>query len=358
MSLTGNDIAAALRAAGSSTSGKVASLDKIADLFNDAMAVTDEICAMFNETEDVAALVSECMMESAYFATTTEYTAGSNSYSPYDGRTFIQLTWQSNYSGFGKWAKSQGLVSDANYFVNNPHQLSDLKWAALGGVYYFTQVMFHGKPLTDYSHNIDQVGKAVNLGDPYSSSTPNGQKAREDAYKAVMAQGSRIIPACVGGATASTDDDEEDDDMAKAEHVKMHRTTNQAIKTADKDDFQWLYLDEDEHTSVSTVPAKIVGLVFLQVSGLNPSDSIYLRAGSYDVKKKDSGNEWKAITENQPDREQGNSSGWLSKSFPVVWDLGDQASGWDYRCLRFMVSSNTNKAVIENCRFEGYVTKK
>jgi hypothetical protein len=180
--LTGEHITAALRAAGAG-SGTVASPQVIADLFNDAIEKYGD--GLFTTINTYAALVSECMMESAYFRTTREY-SNSGSYQPYRGRTFIQLTWKDNYAAFGKWCKDEGLVSSADYFVKNPTKLEELKWAALGGVWYFTKKMFSGKPLTAYSDNMLQVGRAVNMGNPFSSHTPNGQKARDDAYRAVV----------------------------------------------------------------------------------------------------------------------------------------------------------------------------
>jgi len=189
MSLTGAHIALALRSAGAG-GGLVMGTAAIAEAFNDAIEKYGE--GLFTTADRVAALVSECMMESAYFRTTEEYNTKKGDYQPYRGRTFIQITWKSNYIKFGEWCKQQRLISDANYFVKNPSRLADLEWAAIGGVWYFTQVDFYGKPLVEYSGNIGQVGKAVNLGDPYHKVAPNGWKAREDAYKAVRALGDSI----------------------------------------------------------------------------------------------------------------------------------------------------------------------
>lgn len=192
--LTGDHIATMLRAAGTSTTGKVTSLQGIADLFNDAMINYGG--GQFDTTNKVAALISECMMESAWFRTTEEYSKIGR-YAPYIGRTFIQITWKDNYASFGKWCVSVGLLTDPNYFVNNPASLADLKWAALGGVWYFTQVLFAGKPLTAYADDMLAVGRAVNLGSPTSKNTPNGQKARDAAYKAVAGLGSVIVPEVI-----------------------------------------------------------------------------------------------------------------------------------------------------------------
>lgn len=188
--LTGEHIQAAVRAAGAG-SGLVMSPDEIATAFNDAILTHGD--DHFTIVEHVAALVSECMMESAYFRTTEEY-AKHGRYAPYIGRTFIQITWKDNYAAFGAWCHDQGLVPRASYFVDRPERLAQPRWAALGGVWYFTQVRFSGRPLTSYAADILSVGRAVNLGSPSSKHTPNGQRARVAAYRAVKALGQDIVP--------------------------------------------------------------------------------------------------------------------------------------------------------------------
>lgn len=188
--ITATHINTALKAANAG-GGLVMPAAQIAQQFNDAILNYGQ--GHFDTTNQVAALLSECLMESAYFRTTEEYTKNGR-YAPYIGRTFIQITWLDNYRSFGKWCKSQGLVSDSEYFVKNPKALADTKWAAIGGVWYFTQVQFHGKPLSAYSDSIAEVGKAVNLGNPYSAYVPNGQAARNAAYIAVRQLGDSIVP--------------------------------------------------------------------------------------------------------------------------------------------------------------------
>jgi hypothetical protein len=188
--LTGADIHAAVRAAGAG-SGLAMPVDDIAVAFNDAILTYGD--GHFSSVEQVAALVSECMMESAYFRTTEEY-AKHGRYAPYIGRTFIQITWKDNYAAFGAWCHDKGLVPHASYFVDEPTRLAAPRWAALGGVWYFTQVRFAGKPLTAYAHDILAVGRAVNLGSPNSGHTPSGQRARAAAYRVVKALGPSIIP--------------------------------------------------------------------------------------------------------------------------------------------------------------------
>lgn len=188
--ITASHIETALKAAGAGT-GLVMPAEDIAQAFNDAILNYGK--GLFKTTETVAALLSENMMESAYFRTTEEYRKDGR-YAPYIGRTFMQITWHLNYSKFGAWCYEKGLVADPEWFVDDPKRLAELQWAALGGVWYFTEVMFHGKPLTAYCNNIDQVGKAVNLGDPFHKAVPNGHKARVAAYAAVRALGSKIVP--------------------------------------------------------------------------------------------------------------------------------------------------------------------
>lgn len=93
-----------VRAAAGASGSIVIPADEIAELFNEAM--TKHGSGQFTNKKRVAALVSECLMESAYFRTTVEY-ANTGPYQPFRGRTFIQLTWKSNYAAFGAWCLSQ-----------------------------------------------------------------------------------------------------------------------------------------------------------------------------------------------------------------------------------------------------------
>lgn len=234
MSLTAQHILTACRAAGAGSS-LVMPAEDIALAFNEAISKYGE--GQFTTVESVAALVSECMMESAYFRTTEEY-AKNGRYAPFIGRTFIQITWKANYAAFGAWCKGKGLVSDASYFVDRPARLAETKWAAIGGVWYFTQVMFHGKPLTAYSGNIAQVGKAVNLGNPFSTSVPNGQRAREAAYVAVRALGPSILPTPPAVTPKGFD-------MAAAKNIYLRNATDQPLKGQSQ-----VYIDDKASVSV------------------------------------------------------------------------------------------------------------
>jgi len=185
----------ALRKAAGAAGNPIIPAAQIADLFNEAM--TKYGAGQFTNKKRVAALLSECLMESAYFRTTVEY-ASTGPYQPYRGRTFIQITWESNYAEFGAWCVKQGLLpkGQASYFVNHPVQLGTAKWAALGGVWYFTTKKWGGKNLCQIADGGSSlaIGRAVNLGNPWSSATPNGQSARDHAYKLVMSLPDDIVP--------------------------------------------------------------------------------------------------------------------------------------------------------------------
>ena len=158
---------------------QVTSLAAIATLFNDAISKYGS-GAYDNSPARVAALIGQCAQESAWFRTTTEYSAGSNRYSPYDGRTFIQVTWMDNYKSFGQWCVAKGLLDDPNYFASNPTALSDLKWAALGPVWYFAT---HGiLPYAD-AQDWTAVGGIINTGS--ATGVPGGNATRVKACQAV-----------------------------------------------------------------------------------------------------------------------------------------------------------------------------
>lgn len=56
----------------------------------------------------------------------------------YKGRGIVQCTGADNYRAFGSWAKSKGLVTDANQFFNNPDQVAQPKWAFIVGTWFWT----------------------------------------------------------------------------------------------------------------------------------------------------------------------------------------------------------------------------
>lgn len=175
--VTAEVIGAALDSVGG-RGNQLTSLEAIAQLFNDAITSAGG-GAYDGHPARLAALIGQCAQESAWFRTTTEYGTGQR-YAPYIGRTFIQVTWSDNYQAFGLWCKARGLIDDAAYFVNNPASLSDLKWAALGPIWYFAT-----RGILPYAdqRNWTAVGGIINTGS--AAGVPGGNATRLKACQAV-----------------------------------------------------------------------------------------------------------------------------------------------------------------------------
>ena len=175
--VTADVIGAALDSVGG-RGNQLASLDEIARIFNAAISQAGD-CAYDGQPARLAALIGQCAQESAWFRTTTEYGTGQR-YAPHIGRTFIQITWSDNYQAFGLWCKARGLIDDAAYFVNSPASLSDLKWAALGPIWYFAT-----RGILPYAdqRNWTAVGGIINTGS--AAGVPGGNATRLKACQAV-----------------------------------------------------------------------------------------------------------------------------------------------------------------------------
>lgn len=175
--VTADVIGAALDSVGG-RGNQLASLDEIARIFNAAISQAGD-GAYDGQPARLAALIGQCAQESAWFRTTTEYGTGQR-YAPHIGRTFIQITWSDNYQAFGLWCKARGLIDDAAYFVNSPASLSDLKWAALGPIWYFAT-----RGILPYAdqRNWTAVGGIINTGS--AAGVPGGNATRLKACQAV-----------------------------------------------------------------------------------------------------------------------------------------------------------------------------
>ena len=175
--VTADVIGAALDSVGG-RGNQIAPLDEIARIFNAAISQAGD-GAYDGQPARLAALIGQCAQESAWFRTTTEYGTGQR-YAPYIGRTFIQITWSDNYQAFGLWCKARGLIDDAAHFVNNPASLSDLKWAALGPIWYFAT-----RGILPYAdqRNWTAVGGIINTGS--AAGVPGGNATRLKACQAV-----------------------------------------------------------------------------------------------------------------------------------------------------------------------------
>lgn len=189
MAIEAKHIEAALRSVGG-LGNQGWSLEEIASGANDALLQSG-----ITTKEGAAVFIAQCMVESAYFRTTTEYaykqgTSGwvnMQRYFPYIGRGFLQITWESNYRNFGKWCYDKGLVNDPDYFMSpNETRLSDPKWAWLGAVWFFTSNNL--VDLANAGENV-KVGRAVNRGNAYSNLPAYGEAHRVAAYDALLKAG-------------------------------------------------------------------------------------------------------------------------------------------------------------------------
>lgn len=152
----------------------------------------------------IAMWLAQCGHESDGFATTEEY-AKNGRYAPYIGRTWIQITWQSNYAEFGAWAHEQGLLDDPDYFVSRPAALADLKWAGVGAAWYWTVKQPRLNEFAD-AGNVEDASKAINA--PAWIGTPNRANGIEDRiarYNQAIALGGELLAL----APADTDQGEE-----------------------------------------------------------------------------------------------------------------------------------------------------
>jgi predicted chitinase len=135
----------------------------------------------------IAGWLAEIGEESGDFVYTEEINK-SGPYAPYIGRTWIQITWQTNYAAFGAWAAHQGLVDDPNTFVANPASLADPKWAGVGAAWYWTVARASINSLCD-AGDLTSVTKLIN-GSGASQATISNRQAR---YDHAIALGDRLL---------------------------------------------------------------------------------------------------------------------------------------------------------------------
>ena len=181
--ITEEMVRAGATAIGSPESAMVDSCKNIANAMNEA--IKKKCANRFQGKKSRACLVGECAQETDWFKTYREYAGSATTGDNYFGRGMIQLTWRSNYAGFGEW---WGI--DA---VGNPDLLLRTENAAATGPYYFTSRSWGGKDLCAWAddHNGDKTGDwtpisaAINRGNPYAGS-PYGNANRNAAINAVL----------------------------------------------------------------------------------------------------------------------------------------------------------------------------
>lgn len=128
----------------------------------------------------IAAWLAQIGHESGSFQYTEEIDKNGR-YAPYIGRTWIQITWESNYRAFSKWCYGRGLVPTPDYFVTNYRELADLKWAGLGAAWYWTVARPDINTLCD-AGDFDTVTYRINGGQ-------NGADDRRSRYQRALQLG-------------------------------------------------------------------------------------------------------------------------------------------------------------------------
>ncbi|QSM04376.1 M15 family metallopeptidase [Mycobacteroides abscessus subsp. abscessus] len=135
----------------------------------------------------IAMWLAQIGHESDGFNATEEYANGDESTDrwKYKGRTWIQITWQSNYAQFSQWCFNKGLVVSPTYFVDNPRELADLQWAGLGAAWYWTVARPDINALSD-NGDLYTVTLRINGG-------TNGLTDRRDRYNRALLQGDALL---------------------------------------------------------------------------------------------------------------------------------------------------------------------
>lgn len=196
--LTAQHVEAVLRAIPGAYGNQRATLAVLADGANEALASAPAGLTV----QGAAAFLATMSQESGSFRYLEEIRKNGR-YAPYIGRTFEQITWRDNYATFGAWCVSRGLLTDADTFVKTPKSLADIRWAWLGGVWFWQK-----NGIWAYGNKGDFLAtqRAVNLGNPHSTATPNGIAARRAWYAAWLKIGADLLPTT---ATPATPDPEE-----------------------------------------------------------------------------------------------------------------------------------------------------
>lgn len=132
----------------------------------------------------IAMWLAQIGHESDGFNATEEY-AKNGRYAPYIGRTWIQITWESNYRKFSEWCSGKGLVPSPTEFVDNPNKLADLEWAGLGAAWYWTEERPTINSLSD-ALDLYGVTRLINGG-------LNGIEDRKARYDKARALGSDLL---------------------------------------------------------------------------------------------------------------------------------------------------------------------
>lgn len=150
----------------------------------------------------IAMWLAQIGHESDNFNATEEYDKGDGGLTErwkYLGRTWIQITWRSNYAGFSQWAFERGICPTPTYFVDNPAELADLKYAGDGPAWYWTVARPQINAMCD-NRDLLGVTKAINGG-------TNGLDDRTARWNRALAQGDALLTLTTDGDDMFTDAD-------------------------------------------------------------------------------------------------------------------------------------------------------
>jgi predicted chitinase len=152
----------------------------------------------------IAMWLAQIGHESANFRATEEFQSGDESTDrwKYKGRTWIQITWHSNYADFSRWAFGKGLVSSPTYFVDRPKELADMRWAGVGPAWYWTVQRPKINSMCD-ARDLEGVTRAINGG-------LTGFDDRRNRWFRALALGTELLTLISG---------EEDEMSAEAERM-------------------------------------------------------------------------------------------------------------------------------------------
>ncbi|MDV6979670.1 glycoside hydrolase family 19 protein [Mycobacterium intracellulare] len=150
----------------------------------------------------IAMWLAQIGHESDNFNATEEYDKGDGGLTErwkYLGRTWIQITWRSNYAGFSQWAFERGICPTPTYFVDNPAELADLRYAGDGPAWYWTVARPQINAMCD-SRDLIGVTRAINGG-------TNGLDDRTARWNRALAQGDALLTLTTDGDDMFTDAD-------------------------------------------------------------------------------------------------------------------------------------------------------
>jgi predicted chitinase len=216
----------------------------------------------------IAMWLAQVGHESDSFNATEEY-AKNGRYAPYIGRTWIQITWESNYADFGRWCWTKKLVDDPHIFENNPSELADLKWAGIGPAWYWTVQRPDINALSDRS-DLETVTYRINGGD-------NGIADRRARYNRALSVGAELLSLTIGDDDMANVPQEQWDRVYK-ELTQPHRSRSPLRHLGEKEIDTWAGIDLNDDANdhvVSQILLAIIGdsralALLAEVAGADP----------------------------------------------------------------------------------------